>query len=335
MPLKIIRSEKIYDAGRYHVWTDMVMFKGKYYLSFRSGTMHSSGDGVTEILQSSDTYRWRHCAKGIFKLGNECIPHLATTGDMLYLFMSCYWFDLEECKQKTRSVIFHTDNGEYWKGPFPFLPAGYTNWRPKYFNGCFYSTGYRATENKDDEWQVDLFFSRDGLTWELIHPVGEVDPRSNETELAFTPEGEMIALLRFEPSPAEREKDRHPRYSYLGRAKPPYREWKYTKVPYVAGPLLTWWNGDLYAIGRTYLEKDYQPIAPWDNTDRTMVYRLVGDRLERELILPSGGDSAYAGAVELENGNLLVSYYSSREFLADPNAFLRRSAIYLAELAQA
>ncbi|NLX03995.1 MAG: hypothetical protein GXY33_02505 [Phycisphaerae bacterium] len=328
--MKIVLAEKVYDAGRYHAWTDLAVFKGKYYLAFRTGAMHTSGDGVAEILQSPDGLRWTHCAKGVFKYGDECSPLLAATPDRLYMFLHCTWFDPETCAHKTQPLMFHTDNGDWWSGPFPYLPKGYQIWRPKYHSGCFYATGYRQTGETEGGSRSDLFSSCDGRKWELIHSIGEVHPRTNETELAFAPDGEMVALIRCEAGRPEQGKD-NPACSYLGRAKSPYRQWRYTQGPFVGGPLLVWWKGQLLAIGRTYLNPD-QRIAPWDTTDRTMVCRVVGDRLERRLILPGGGDSSYAGAVELPNGNLLVSYYSSQEFAADPKTRLRRSAIYLAEI---
>ncbi len=326
--MKIVRAEKVWDRGRYHAWTDLAFFKGKYYLGFRTGSMHTSGDGVAEVLQSEDTRRWRHCAKGIFKYGDECSPYLVSMPERLYLFLYSTWFDPEACVQRSQPLMFWTDNGDWWTGPVKVLPPGNVPWRPKRHNGRFYMAAYLPTLSGDST--VDLFTSPDGFTWEKIANIGSIHPRASETEIHFSPEGELTAYIRCEQGLPEAGKD-SPGCGYLARAKPPYREFIYDKTEFVAGPLLTCWKGELLLLGRTYLKPE-EKIAPWDTGDRTAIFRVNANHLDRTLILPSGGDSSYAGAVELPNGNLMVSYYSSHEFAADPTLWIDRSAIYLAEI---
>jgi hypothetical protein len=189
---------------------------------------------------------------------------------------------------------------------------------------------YRSNGKEPGGSTSELFASDDGLTWNKIYAIGNVSPRTNETELSFAPDGTLRAYLRCERGVAAEGKD-NPSCGFLAKACPPYTQWEYEQTKFVGGPLLFTWNEKLYLIGRTYLQED-QKIAPWDTGDRTAVFQVVPGDLKRKIILPSGGDSSYAGVAALPNGNILVSYYSSHEFAACPTEALVRSAIYMAEI---
>jgi len=329
--MKLVKAVKVYDQGKYHAWTELAYFKGKYYLAFRTGLMHTSGDGYAEILQSEDTKIWRHCSKGIFHYGDETsISGLVAADDKLYLYLFVTWFDLEAGRNRHQTLVCWTRDGEGWEGPFKTLPPDHVMFRLTRNKGRFYAAAYHGYGEKPGFCTSDLFASNDGSTWEKVSNVGAVHPNTSETALAFTPDDEMIALIRWEPAPGESFEQNC--CGFLGRAKPPYTKWEYTRTVYVAGQIMTWWKGELLLFSRTFLNPE-EKIAPWDTGDRTVVYRVKYNRLERLLTLPGGGDSSYAGAVEMPNGNLLVSYYSSQEFAADPKTQLVRSAIYLAQIA--
>jgi hypothetical protein len=329
--MNIVRARKIHDRRLYHAWTDLAAFKGRYFLAFRTGTMHTSGDGFVEVLQSHDTESWRHCGKGIFRYGDETsVSGLVATEDKLHLYLFVTWFDLEAGKIRHQTLVCWTRDGESWQGPFKTLPADHVMFHPILHKGRFYTTAYHDYGRGSELCTADLFASEDGVAWEKVANVGAVHPNTSETTLAFTSEDEMIALIRWEPAPGESFEANA--CGFLGRSRPPYTAWEYEKIDFVAGQVMTWWNGQLYAISRTFIG-ERERMAPWDTGDRTAVFRLRDDRLERLLLLPGGGDSSYAGVAPLPSGNLLVTYYSSLEFAADPTTRWVRSAIYLAELA--
>jgi hypothetical protein len=97
--MKLVKSQKIYDHNQYHSWTDLAVFRGAYYMTFRTGRMHTSGDGYVEVLKSQEGGTWRHCGKGIFQLGDETIGYFCVTDDKLWLFVSVSRFDPVACKK--------------------------------------------------------------------------------------------------------------------------------------------------------------------------------------------------------------------------------------------
>lgn len=127
----------------------------------------------------------------------------------------------------------------------------------------------------------------------------------NEATLVFLPDNSALCLLR---------RDGNPDDALLGKAEPPYTQWKWQSVgQYVGGPnLLRLEDGRLLAAGRL---KQGPRTALWQVNPQTA-------ELTPLAILPSGGDTSYPGLV-LHEGTLWMSYYSSHE---------GKTSIYLAHL---
>ena len=90
---------------------------------------------------------------------------------------------------------------------------------------------------------------------------------------------------------------------------------------YIGGPLLTKWGGR-YLVGGRRNTPDKGP--------KTALYWLDGESLLQFAELPSGGDNSYPGFIERDNGDGLISWYSSHE-KDDKGEPI--TAIYLADLA--
>ena len=76
-------------------------------------------------------------------------------------------------------------------------------------------------------------------------------------------------------------------------ARPPYLDWKRTKLPaYIGGPLLAEWGGRHVVGGRRTT-----PAGP-----KTTLYWLENDVLVPFAELPSAGDNSYPGLVTLDDG---------------------------------
>jgi len=155
--------------------------------------------------------------------------------------------------------------------------------------------------------QGALLVSDDGLIWR--HRSLFQEALGNETAFLFEPDGELLAFSR---QGADQ--------SQLARARPPYLDWKRTKLPaYVGGPLLAEWRGRQVVGGRRTT-----PAGP-----KTTLYWLENDVLVPFAELPSAGDNSYPGLVPMDDGRGLVSWYSSHENDEKGHPI---TAIYLAEL---
>ena len=52
----------VYEDGRHNAFTDIRLFRGSYYVCFRSATSHGSLDGQIRVMASSDLREWRQAA---------------------------------------------------------------------------------------------------------------------------------------------------------------------------------------------------------------------------------------------------------------------------------
>ena len=145
-----------------------------------------------------------------------------------------------------------------------------------------------------------LYRSSDGLDWEWVTEFRLPDNIGNasETTLRFMPDGELIALTR---------------PHWIGTSRPPYKDFKWTKLKEkIGGPnFIRLPDGSLWASGRRYGQKAHTALA-----------RMTRTTYDPVLALPSGGDTSYPGMV-YRDGVLWMSYYSSHE---------GKTSIYLAKI---
>jgi hypothetical protein len=100
----------------------------------------------------------------------------------------------------------------------------------------------------------------------------------------------------------------------LATAPPPYTDWTTTRslTSRLDGPALFSHNGRVYAVGR-YDPEDrgsWYGISSVLGRKRTAVYEVTPEELRLLTVLPSAGDTSYAGAV-LKDGSLYASYYTN------------------------
>jgi hypothetical protein len=153
---------------------------------------------------------------------------------------------------------------------------------------------------------LHLVRSRDGIEYEHVTQLKVDHP--TETTLRFLDDDTMIAMIRRTADPA---------HGWIGRAKPPYTDWKFaTSNKRFGGPnLVQLPNGRWLAGSREYGNPSTMALWRLD---------LESAQFEDLLTLPSGGDTSYPGFVlDRDQRRVLVSYYSAHE---------GKAAIYLATL---
>ena len=139
---------------------------------------------------------------------------------------------------------------------------------------------------------IRLYVSDDGKNFQpLVERLFDVG-YPNETSLVF--DGDLCyCLLRRDEKPNDS--------GMLGVSRPPYTRWEWKDLGVrIGGPhMVRLPDGRLLAAVRLY-----------DGKVRTSLCRVDPEqgKLEEVLVLPSGGDTSYAGMV-LHDGLLWVSYY--------------------------
>ncbi|MCS6852280.1 MAG: hypothetical protein NZ700_14040 [Gemmataceae bacterium] len=317
--IELLSVEKIWDQGRHNAFTDLLRWHDKWYCVFREAEAHVGGDGQIRVLESPDSKSWASVAL----ISEEGIdlrdPKLSVTPDdrlMIVAGGSVYKGTKNLIGRQPR-VCFSRD-ARQWTPTQRILSEGEWLWRVTWHKGVAYGVSYNAStrHGKDAQdaakspqpappgpadWKLSLFSSRDGVHYDLITHL-DVPGQPNETTLRFLEGDEMIALVRREGGNT---------FGWIGSSKPPYTRWEWKETKHrLGGPnFIQVPDGSLWAVSRQYPGK-------------TALGRLTRDSYEPLLVLPSGGDTSYAGMV-FHDGILWVSYYSSHE---------GKSRIYLAKL---
>lgn len=321
--VEVTNIRKVFHNGEHNAFTDLVKFKDRFYLTFRScpdGHMvHPTASII--ILSSLDLNRWEEVHRFHVAKRDTRDPHfLIHEGRIGVLTGTWYSGDTtlprnEYDLNKHLGYSVWSNDGSKWEGPTLLEGTfGHYVWRAASHNGMAYLCGRRKHEfdvrpkGEGPEVESALLESQDGVHWRMRSLFQEVD--GDETAFQFESDGSLLAIGRRGSKPAQ-----------ILRSKPPYTMWDRKELDrYIGGPLLIRW-GDRWVVGGRK-NKDAGGA-------KTAMYWLINDRLQEFAELPSAGDNSYPGFVELSPTKGVMSWYSSHEKDAQGKAI---TAIYMADL---
>ena len=321
--VRVVSVRRVFHNGEHNAFTDMTVYRGRFYLTFRSCP---DGHGVHPtssilVLASGDGGAWRQVHRFRVPRRDTRDPHFLVFQDRLFVYSGTWYCgdgppERPEMNQHLGYAAW-TDDGEGWNGPTMLEGTyGHYVWRAASHGGRAYLCGRRKREfvetgagERDSVVESALLESDDGLVWRKLGLFQK--EYGNETAFLFEPDDSILAVARGGGR----------RNAQICRARPPYHTSERRDLDrYIGGPLLARW-GERYLVGGRRLLPG-KPV--------TSLYWLTGDHLEEFAVLPSGGDNSYPGFIELSPARALISYYSSHERDAAGNPI---TAIYLAELA--
>lgn len=317
---EVISVAKIWDAGKHNAFTDLIRWHDRWYCTFREGDAHVGGDGKLRVLSSADGVKWESVALLAEKGIDLRDPKLSITpDDRLMIVAGGSVYEGKTLTGRQPRVAFSRD-GKEWTATQRVLEEGEWLWRVTWHAGTAYGVSYNAAARTSKEaqeaaragkappgpadWKLKLVRSTDGVKYDLVTHL-DVPGHPNETTLRFLPDGEMVALVRREGGN---------QVGWIGRAKPPYKEWTWKETKHrLGGPnFIQLPDGSFWAAGRSY-----------PGGAKTVLARMTAaGEYEPALVFTSGGDNSYPGLV-WHRGELWMSYYSSHE---------GKSAIYLARI---
>ncbi|CAG8999284.1 MAG: hypothetical protein CENE_01253 [Candidatus Celerinatantimonas neptuna] len=288
------------DLNKHLAFTDLCLYKQRYWLTYREASSHHHRDGLLVVLNSHDGCDWQLHARLHAASGELRDPKFTVTPQ------GCLWINCARInEQGLRSLVYELKDG-HWSELAEIGEPGVWLWRTAWYNEFGLSFGYRRPDTlqlykvQSDQAEYRLWSAK---------PLGQLSSRygyPNETGIAFDSHGRAFCLLR---------RDADNGHALLGISFPPYQNWKWTELDQaIGGPILSCTSDDrLLAVVRLY-----EPA-------RTSVCWIgsKGGQLTEVLTLPSGGDTSYAGMVWQTSDRALVSYYSSHQ---------QCCAIYLATL---
>lgn len=317
---ELLSAAKIWDQGKHNAFTDLIRWRDRWYVAFREADGHIGGDGKIRVLESQDGSKWEPVGLVAETEIDLRDPHLSITPDgRLMLVMGGSVYKGTKFLGRRPRVAFSKD-GKQWTAPQKVLHEDEWLWRVTWHDkkcyGVAYNAAARTTKDAQEaaakdqpvssdpaEWKLQLVVSDDGVNFQTLTHLG-VPGHPNETTLRFLPDGKLIAMVRREGGSKN---------GWIGSSSAPYKEWTWNETAhrfggpnFIVGPKNEW-----IASSRVYGKASKTGIGP-----------MTLKSFDPQLILPSGGDTSYAGLV-LHEGVLWVSYYSSHE---------GKSSIYLAKV---
>ena len=297
--LELIESRKVWENALFDGFTDLIRFKGQWYICLREATGHGVWDGNIRIIRSDDGQSWESAAFILCPKGKQVDlrdPKLSITPEgKLMLTTSAYW-----PRETIHSYFYLSSDGVNWSEPVRIGPESEWLWRTEWHKGIAYNFG--ANRLRDN--YLQLYRSVDGVNFEKHGPRYLEGESSNETAVVFAKDDTCYVLLRHGPT------------SMIGVGGPPYDNFTWKALPvHTGGPeMIMLPNDQLLATVRLYDDGEYTAVCFIDPEAAT---------LTKMLRLPSGGDTSYAGMVLNEDNILWISYYSSHE---------GKTSVYLAKL---
>lgn len=289
MDFRLNWARAICADGRHNAFTGITSAHGRTLVTFRSAASHMSQDGSVALLHSSDAQAWQAAAPARVAGLDLRDPKPVWFQDRLWVYCGARGQDLALHSLRIPvSPQLEMGSPESLQG----LPDGRWLWHVQPRGERLYGSAY---------WRVGkgfaaaLYTSDDGLRWRWL---ADFPAPGNEAFLDFDTHGTLWVLLRNDDDACT---------PTLCSATPPYAGFDTARpLPLsLQGPLLKRMAGGNVLIGRQ-----------WDNPGHArcrteLLWLPDGGQPEHRLTLPSGGDTSYAGWLDLAPGRALVSYYSS------------------------
>ena len=323
--IEVENVRRVFHNGEHNAFTDLIRWKGKFWLTFRScpdGHMVFSTSRII-VLNSDDARNWQRAHTFSVRLRDTRDPHFLALNEQLFVYTGTWYSGEGQLPRNKYDINKHlgygvnTADGNTWSKPFQLEGTyGHYIWRAAAHDGKGYLCARRKRGYTESElgagatpiMESALLESEDGINWRFRSLFQTT--KGNETAFLFRKNGDLLAISR--------EQGREP--ALLIRSSSPYENMKRKRLTeYIGGPLLARWGNEFIVGGRRFTK-----TGP-----RTILYWLRDDALHEATWLAGGGDNSYPGFVELDDGTGLVSWYSSHEKDANGKT---NTAIYLANL---
>jgi hypothetical protein len=295
MDIRVTRARRIFSDGKHNAFTGIASLAGRTFVGFRSGTTHMTLDGAVRVIASADMEAWDVVAEKRHPEFDLRDAKMVTFKDAVMVFFGA--------RGKTglqQSMMCKSTEGTHFSDPVVLkgVPPKHWLWCACPCGDVLYGTAYGTDKG---EYGVGLYRSGDGQAWEKVT---DFPVTGNETFIDFDRAGVLWALVR---------DDHRGCIPTLCTAEPPYTKFRsVTRLPMrLQGPMLKRLDG-----GCVIACRQWEP--PGRRNLRTDLFWLEdGHELRRIRSLPSGGDTSYAGWLDLGGGRAALSYYSSHEHKMD------------------
>ena len=306
---KLIEISRIHPGHQHHAFTDLVHWRGAYYLCFRSAVHHAPDpNSRITLLRSTDLEAWDLVWEKSAPDDTRDPKMVASEGRLTVTFVNRFE---QDGSMITETWASWTDDGETWTEPSTVLQDGWRLWRAKQWRGETYLAACRPIPKPPREGylyqEVALFRTADGTAFEQVGTIYSGPEKPNETSITELPDGGLGALVRRELPPY------HPLWA---RADGPEGPWMYLDVglPMFGPSLLRVGDVVLYAVRIRLSQYETQNFSigaiDWHTGQPTELFSLG-----------PWGDASYATMFCPTEGELAMTFYAGDR---------ERASIYLA-----
>jgi len=315
------RVEKIYSDGKWNGRATIVLWKGRYYLFFRTGSRHDSPDGAIRMMHTESNiprqwstspyaaknYRATVAAgKPLDPIGpgpsatvvidtppDEHEAHILATPERLFAYTVV---EGSETGSVAGTMVSYTDDGTTWSSPEFVYEPGWSFWKPRSRDGVHYVTADVMTGNR----RVELLSSTDGLDWKKVSTIAE--GALTEVAILFLKDGTLLAVAR---------------QGWIYKADPPYTTWTSRKQRTgIDGPALELVGETILASGRAAAANF--PADDQIGTRRTALFVVDPETLELKwkmnMLTQWGGDLSYLHILALDNRRAVMVWYDGQRY---------------------
>jgi hypothetical protein len=300
---------------RHNENTDLTRWRGDVYLVHRTaGSQVLGPNSSLRVYRSRDEGRAFHLLAIIPAPVDRDIrdPSFFEVGRRLHIkaITRLPGFALRDTGAGSVSVDMSSKDARSWTRPRPIGPQRWGFWRVVERDGVYYSAAY-----EDGDLRVVLYRSTDGRTWKAGPQIyGRSVDTPLETELIFPPGSDrMLGLVRMDGTDDVLFGNHGHLRTKVCWARRPYRRFSCAaelKGVRLDGAVAFWWRGRLFVIARKHIRGE-------GVRKRTALYEITGKLdggpigIVEHGVLPSAGDTSYAGVARVGRSRFVVTWYSS------------------------
>ena len=305
----IERIEKIHSDGQWNGRAGIVFWKDRYYLSFRTGSEHSSTDGRIRLLTSIPNEARGWTVSDIVDTPNDnAEAHLLATEDQLFIYIP-----MEDANttqgDPVHTIMSSTEDGVSWNDPVRVYKQGFSLWKPVTHEGVHFAAADVMTGEK----RVELIRSKDGVDWEKVSTI--LTGKFTETALLFLSDHTLLAFTR---------------QGKVSLSQPPYTQWKNHSGIYLSGPAAAL-VGDTVVVGGRTSTNNYPDDQP--GTSRTGLFTFDPATLnfqhKMNMITQWGSDDSYPHFLTLDDQRVLMVWYMGEPY---ERGVAKQADLFLARL---
>ena len=300
---------------------DLISFKSRYYVAFRTAPSHfASPNTWLYVVSSCDLDKWDF--EDSVHLGYDMRePRFYEHHDTLFLMFFRGGFKMFRFEPNEVLVTYKTKSMP-WTKPVSVGLNGFVPWRVRTRNDTLYLSAYNGKDLYRHKHKGDLrlLTSVDGFHWTNISKEPQLKMESiEEGEFIFDKQGDMYGIARMEGSGSLLTYACHDSLSCWHTI---FSAYKYDSS------LLLDDDDDIYLLSRRSLGGKMTKAPKWMSSRRARIFELLKYTFSRKvtsifkyntidkvlvhiLDFPSTGDTAYPAITKLGKGKYLFMNYSS------------------------